>query len=353
MNPATTCRAKALPRTDRRHAAASPAAHAAAPSRILATLASLAAIATVCAGPVHAQAWPSKPVRLIHGFAPGSAIDVSIRPLAAQLASEFGQGFSVEPRPGATGQLANEFVSKAAPDAYTLLAAPGTSLTSAPHLQKAPYDSLKDLAPIAMITAFSFVLVAHPSVPAKTARELVAIAKAKPGMLTYASTGIGSGFHLAGELLASLGGVKMVHVPYRGGGSATMPDLISGRVDMMWESYAGVRTQVEAGKLRAIGVTGTTRIGALPNVPPINDSVSGYDLVGWHGVLGPAGMPREVVDRMNGSINRALDRKELRTLWLQQGFDTPQLSSEQFAQRMRNDYASYGKLIKSIGLQVQ
>ncbi len=300
-----------------------------------------------------AQAWPAKPVRLIHGFAPGSAIDVSIRPVAAQLATEFGQGFSVEPRPGATGQIANEFVSKSAPDAYTLLAAPGSSLTSAPHLQKAPYDSLKDLTPIAMITAFSFVLVAHPSVPAKTARDLVAIARAKPGLLTYGSTGVGSGFHLAGELLASLGGVKMVHVPYRGGGSATMPDLVSGRVDMMWESYAAVRTQVEAGKLRAIGVTGTTRIGALPDVPPINDSVPGYDLVGWHGVFGPAGVPREVVERMNGSINRALDRKDLRALWAQQGFDTPQLTSEQFAQRMRRDYAFYGKLIRSIGLQAQ
>ena len=311
------------------------------------------ALAFAAAAPAGAQSWPLKPVRMIHGFAPGSAIDVSIRPLAAQLATEFGQGFSVEPRPGATGQLANEFVSKSAPDAYTLLAAPGSSLTSAPHLQKAPYDSLKDLSPIAMITAFSFVLVAHPSVPAKTARDLVAIAKAKPGVLTYGSTGVGSGFHLAGELLASMGGVNMVHVPYRGGGSATMPDLVSGRIDMMWESYAAVRTQVEAGKLRAIGVTGTTRIAALPNVAPINDSVPGYDLVGWHGVLAPAGVPREVVERMNASINRALDRKDLRALWAQQGFDTPQLTSDQFAQRMRRDYAFYGKLIKSIGLQAQ
>ena len=322
--------------------------HPALPHAALACALAFAAVA-----PAGAQSWPLKPVRMIHGFAPGSAIDVSIRPLAAQLATEFGQGFSVEPRPGATGQLANEFVSKSAPDAYTLLAAPGSSLTSAPHLQKAPYDSLKDLSPIAMITAFSFVLVAHPSVPAKTARDLVAIAKAKPGVLTYGSTGVGSGFHLAGELLASLGGVNMVHVPYRGGGSATMPDLVSGRVDMMWDSYAAVRTQVEAGKLRAIGVTGTTRIAALPDVPPINDSVPGYDLVGWHGVLGPAGVPREVVERMNASINRALDRKDLRALWTQQGFDTPQLTSDQFAQRMRRDYAFYGKLIKSIGLQAQ
>ena len=301
-----------------------------------------------------AQSWPGKPVRIIHGFAPGSAIDVSIRPLAAQLAEQLGQSFSVEPRPGATGQLANEFIAKSPADGYLLLAAPGSSLTSAPHLQKAPYDTFKDFAPVAMITAFSFVLVAHPAVPAKTARDLVALAKAKPGYLTFGSTGVGSAFHLAGELFASLADVKLVHVPYRGGGSAAMPDLVSGRVDLMWDSYGTVRTQVEAGKLRAVGVTGTTRIGALPNVPTISESgLPGYDLVGWHGVLAPAGTPRDVVDRLNSTINRILDRKELRALWAQQGFETPQLTTEQFAQRIRRDFDAFGKLIKAIGLQAQ
>ena len=314
----------------------------------------LGATTLLPAGDAHAQAWPARPVRLIHGFAPGSAIDVSIRPLAAQLATEFGQNFSVEPRPGATGQLANEFVAKSPPDGYVLLAAPGTSLTSAPHLQRAPYDPLKDFSPVSMITAFSFVLVAHPTVPAKNSRDLVAIARARPGFLTYASTGVGSGFHLAGELFASLGGVKLVHVPYRGGGSAAMPDLVSGRVDMMWESYAAVRPQVMAGKLRAIGVTGPRRIAALPDVPTIAEGgLPGYDLVGWHGVLAPGGTSREIVERLNGTINRTLDRKDLRESWAQQGFETPQLTPEQFAQRMARDFQSYGKLIRSIGLQVQ
>jgi tripartite-type tricarboxylate transporter receptor subunit TctC len=301
-----------------------------------------------------AQAWPAKPVRLIHGFAPGSAIDVSSRPLAAQLSEQLGQSFLVEPRPGATGQLANEFVAKSVPDGYTMLAAPGTSLTAAPQLQKAPYDSLRDFAPVAMTTAFSFLLVAHPAVPVKTARDLVALARAKPGYLTFGSTGVGSGFHLAGELFGSLAGVKLVHVPYRGGGSAAMPDLLSGRVDLMWDSFGTVRSQVLAGKLRAIGVTGTTRIAALPEVPTIAESgLPGYDLVGWHGILAPAGTPREIVDRLNGSINRTLDRPDLRASWTQQGFDTPQLTSEQFAQRMRRDFEAFGKLIKAIGLQPQ
>ena len=313
-----------------------------------------AMMSIMAASDVIAQVWPSRPVRLIHGFAPGSAIDVSIRPLAAQLSEQFGQTFSVEPRPGATGQLANEFIARSAPDGYALLAAPGTSLTSAPQLQKAPYDSLKDLAPVAMITAFSFVLVGHPAVPAKTSRDLIALARAKPGYLTFGSTGVGSGFHLAGELFASLANVKLVHVPYRGGGSATMPDLISGRVDLMWDSYGTVRTQVEAGKLRAIGVTGSTRIAALPDVPTIAESgLPGYDLVGWHGVLAPAGTPREMIERLNTTINRTLDRKDFRTLWSQQGFETPQLSPEQFAQRIRRDFEFFGKLIKAIGLQVQ
>ncbi|MBC7779276.1 MAG: tripartite tricarboxylate transporter substrate binding protein [Proteobacteria bacterium] len=295
-----------------------------------------------------------KPVRIVHGFAPGSAIDVSIRPLAAQLSEQFAQTFSVEPRPGATGQLANELVSKSTPDGYVLLAAPGTSLTSAPQLQKAPYDPLKDFAPVAMITAFSYLLVAHPAVPAKSARELVALARAKPGYLTFGSTGIGSGFHLAGELFASLAGVKLVHVPYRGGGSAAMPDLVSGRVDLMWDSYGTVRTQVLAGKLRAIGVTGATRIAALADVPTIAESgLPGYDLVGWHGVLAPGGASREVVERLNTTINRTLDRADLRALWTQQGFETPQLTPEQFDQRIRRDFELYGKLIKTIGLRAQ
>ena len=322
--------------------------------RTLPLVLALGATALLPAPGAQAQAWPARPVRLIHGFAPGSSIDVSIRPLAAQLATEYGQSFTVEPRPGATGQLANEFVAKASPDGYVLLAAPGTSLTSAPHLQRAPYDSLKDFAPISMITAFSFVLVAHPSVPARTSRDLVGIARSRPGFLTYASTGVGSGFHLAGELFASLAGVKMVHVPYRGGGSSAMPDLLSGRVDLMWDSYAAVRSQVVAGKLRAIGVTGTRRIAALPDVPTIAEGgLPGYDLVGWHGVLAPAGTPREIIERVNSTINRTLDRKDLRESWTQQGFETPQLTPEQFAQRIARDYQAYGKLIRSIGLQVQ
>ncbi len=309
--------------------------------------------AALCAA-AHAQSWPARPVRLVHGFAPGSAIDVSSRPLAALLSEQLGQTFSVEPRPGATGQLANEFVARAAADGYTLLAAPGTSLTAAPHLQKAPYDSLRDFAPVAMTTAFSFLLVAHPAVPAKTARDLIALARARPGYLTYGSTGVGSGFHLAGELFSSLASVKLVHVPYRGGGSAAIPDLLSGRVDLMWDSFGTVRAQVLAGKLRAIGVTGTTRIAALPDVPTIAESgLPGYDLVGWHGILAPAGTPREVIDRLNTTINRTLDRSDLRASWAQQGFDTPQLGSEQFAQRMRRDFEAYGKLIKAIGLQAQ
>jgi tripartite-type tricarboxylate transporter receptor subunit TctC len=301
-----------------------------------------------------AQPFPSKPVRLVTGSQAGGGTDITARAIQQAVAPLLGVPVVIDNRPGTAGMVANDFVAKQPPDGQTLLIQPGSFVTISPQLNASPrWDTMKYLAAVVQVSTYDLVLVAHPSVPAKTARDLVAIARAKPGVLTYGSTGVGSGFHLAGELLASLGGVSMVHVPYRGGGSATMPDLVSGRVDMMWESYAAVRTQVEAGKLRAIGVTGTTRIAALPNVPPINDSVPGYDLVGWHGVFGPAGVSREVVERMNVSINRALDRKELRTLWAQQGFDTPQLSSDQFAQRMRLDHAFYGKLIRSIGLQVQ
>ena len=181
---------------------------------------SLAALVALHHGGAAAQAYPSKPIRLVHGFASGSAIDVFSRPLAQKLSEQLGQQVVVDSRPGATGTIANDIVAKSAADGYTLLAAPGSAMAATPHLFKVSYNSLRDFAPVHQISDFSYVLVAHPSVPAKSARELIAMAKAKPGYLTYGSTGIGSGFHLAGELFCAMAKVQMLHVPYRGGGTA-------------------------------------------------------------------------------------------------------------------------------------
>ncbi len=321
----------------------------------------IAAAATACGfwlaqhcGVSLAQPYPSKSIRLVHGFAAGSAIDVFSRPLAQKLTESLGQQVVVDSRPGATGTIANELVAKSAPDGYTLLAAPGSAMAATPHLYKVAYAPLRDFTPVIQISDFSYVLVTHPAVPAATARELIALAKARPGYLTYGSTGVGSGFHLAGELFCAMAGIQMLHVPYRGGGSAAITDLVAGRVDLMWDSLAVVRPQMNAGKLRAVGVTGSRRAAALPAVQTIAESgLPGYEMVGWHGIFAPAGTPREIVVRLNAAISSILASADVRELWNTQGMEIVPSSPEQFAARLRFDYDRYEKLIKSSGIKIQ
>jgi len=317
-----------------------------------------AAAAGLClaasAEPGFAQSYPTRVVRLVHGFAAGSAIDVFARPLAQKLSEALGQQVVVDSRPGATGTIANELVAKSAPDGYTLLAAPGSAMAATPHLYKVAYDPLRDFAPVIQISTFSYVLVAHPAVPAKTARDLIALAKSRPSPLTYGSTGVGSGFHLAGELFAAMAGIQLLHVPYRGGGSAAITDLVAGRVDLMWDSLAVVLPQMRAGKLRAIGVTGAHRAAALPDVPAIAESgLPGYEMVGWHGVFAPAGTAREIIERLNATIAKILGAPDIRELWTTQAMEILPSTPEQFAARLRFDYERYGKLIKSSGVSIQ
>jgi tripartite-type tricarboxylate transporter receptor subunit TctC len=314
----------------------------------------LVLILCALAGEAAAQAYPNRPVRLVHGFATGSAIDVFSRPLAIKLSEALGQQVVVDARPGATGTIANELVAKSPPDGYVLLAAPGSAMAATPHLYKVNYAPLRDFAPIIQISDFSYVLVSHPAVPARNAKELIALAKTKPGYLTYGSTGVGSGFHLAGELFCAMAGVQLLHVPYRGGGSAAITDLVAGRVDLMWDSLAVVKPQMAVGKLKALGVTGSRRAAALPDVPPIADSgLPGYEMVGWHGIFAPAATPREIVTRLSGAIAKILATPDMRELWLTQGMEIQPSNPDTFAQRLRFDYERYEKLIRSAGVKVQ
>jgi tripartite-type tricarboxylate transporter receptor subunit TctC len=300
-----------------------------------------------------AQTYPSKPIRVLHGFAPGSAIDVFSRPLAQKLSEALGQQVLVDARPGATGTIANELVSKATPDGYTLLAAPGSAMASTPHIYAIRYKAL-DFTPIIQISDFSYVLIAHPAVPARSARELIALAKAKPGMLTFGSTGVGSGFHLAGELFCSMAGINLLHVPFRGGGTAAVIDVVAGRVDLMWDSLGVVRPYVEAGRLRVIGVTGERRAAALPQAPTIAESgLPAYHITGWHGILGPPGLPREIVNTLNTTVAKILATPEVKQLWNTLAMEIVPNTPEQFRERLRFDYERYGKLIKAIGLKPQ
>lgn len=308
--------------------------------------------AAVCTGGAYAQtSYPTKTVRIVHGFASGSAIDVMIRPVAQKLGEQLGQSFVVDARPGATGVIANELVAKAAPDGYTLLAAPGSSLVSTPHMRKVPFDPLRDYAPVGLTTTFSFFMVAHPAVPANNAAELIAIGKRRTD-LTFGSTGTGSAFHLAGELFAQLARIKLLHVPYRGGGTGAINDLIGGRVDLMFESPAVVAPYVRAGRLKAIGCTGPVRNTLLPEVPTIAESgLKTYSLRGWHGLLMPAATPRAVVDRLNAALDRALQSPDTKALWAKMGMETPSSTPEQLAELLRSEHERYGKLITSLGLR--
>lgn len=311
------------------------------------------ALAVCAAHTAMAQNFPTRPIRLIHGFATGSAIDVMGRPLAAKLSDLLGQQVIVDSRPGATGGIANEAVAKSAPDGYTLLTAPGSSLTAVPHLQAVRFDPLRDFAAVVQTTSFSFMLVAHPSVPVQNARDLIALAKAKPGFFTYGSTGIGSAFHLAGELFSSLAGVKLLHVPYRGGGAAAITDLVGGRVDLMWDALAVVRPQLQAGKIKAVGVTGLRRAAVLPNVPTIAESgLPGYEMIGWHGMLAPSATPRDIVDRLNGTVAKVLAQQDIRELWAAQNMEIVPTTPAQFGEQIRREYERYGKLIRNAGIKL-
>jgi tripartite-type tricarboxylate transporter receptor subunit TctC len=303
--------------------------------------------------PVAAQTYPVKTVRVVHGYAVGSAIDIFSRPLAQKLSEMMGQQFVIDARPGATGTIGSELVAKSAPDGYTLLAAPSSAMGSTPHMQKLSFDPLRDFAPITQINEFYSVIVAHPSVPARNAADLIRLAKARPGYLTYGSTGVGSGFHLNFEYFCQMAGIQLLHVPYRGGGSAAIADLIAGRVDLMLDNIAVVKTQLDAGRVRALGVTGLRPVAALPGVPPIAESgLPGYESVGWHGWLAPAGTPRETIVQLNAAIRKILAMPEMRALWNAQGVESVDTTPEQFAVRMRKDYDRYGRLVRSLGLGI-
>ena len=307
--------------------------------------------AFVCTA-AFAQTYPSKPVRLVLGFPPGTNVDVLARPVAQRMTEMLGQPVVVDNRPGATGMIANEFVSKAPPDGYTLLMAPGSSLTSSPHLKlKMPYDSLKDFAPIIQINSFPQVLVVNPTVPAKNVKELIALARSRPGFLTFGSSGTGSAFHLAGELFKTMAKIDMLHVPYKGGNIA-LNDLLAGRIDLMFYSLAIANTQINAGRLRALAVTGRARDPLQPKVPTVHESgLPGYEITGWHGFFAPAGTPREIVDRINTTVAKILGTPEIRELWAKQGMEVVTNTPEAFAKRVRADFDMYGRIVKAVGIQ--
>ena len=305
-------------------------------------------------GVVSAQTWPTRVVRMVTGSVAGGGADITGRPIAQRMSELLKQQVIIDNRPGVAGLLANDLVAKAAPDGHTLLLTPGSFLIISSYLNaRPPYDPLTLLTPIAQVDSYSFVLVVHPSVPAKNAKELVAVAKAKPGALSFVSSGVGSNFHLAGELFKLRGKVELWHVPYKGSPQAIV-DLLAGRADVMFVGLPAVMPHIKSGRLRAIGVTGPKRNPLLPDVQTVAESaLPGYEVIGWEGVFAPLGTSREIVHRINAMINEILMTPEMRELWASKGVDFIPNTAEQFAAKVREDYENVGRLIKAAGIKAE
>ncbi len=295
-----------------------------------------------------AQTYPDRPIRLLIGFPPGGAADILGRIAAQQLTSSLGAQVVADNRGGAGGLVATEIAARAAPDGYTLL------FTSIPHVinphlyRKVNYEAVKDFDAVIQFVAVPLMLASNTSFPAKSVKELAALAKTRPGQINYASAGAGSSSHLAMELFKSMTGIDMTHIPYKGTGPL-MIDLMAGQVSVTIASAVPLIPQVKAGKLRGLAVTGARRSGAMPELPTIGETVPGYEVTNWFGILVPKGTPRTVVTRINADLNNALKAAELKALLNAQGADAAGGTPEEFAAIIRQDFAKWAKVVKDSG----
>ncbi len=300
---------------------------------------------------VHAQAYPQKPVRLVVPFAPGGTTDILARLVGQKLTPVLGQTVFVENRPGANGAVGSELVAKSAPDGYTLIMGYLGSLAINPHLySKLPYDSVRDFAPVTLVAATAQAIVVHPALPPSCV-ELIALAKRQRGQITYASAGIGSPSHLAGELFKMMAGVDIVHVPYKGSG-AVMSDLIGGHVAMSFGGLAAAMPHVKSGRLRLLAVTTARRSSAVPQVPTVAESgVPGFDVSSWFGVLAPAATPRDAIDRLHVEIARVLAAKDVKERLAADGAEPVGNTPQEFAAFIRAELVKWGKVVKGTGIR--
>ena len=305
--------------------------------------------ATIC----HAQSWPQKPVRVIVPFAPGGASDLMPRLVGEKLTAMWGQPVLIENRPGAAGNIGMEAGAKAAPDGYTLLAAPNGNLVVNPHMySRLAYDVFKDLAPVTRIAAVQNVLVVNPEVPAKTVKELVTLAREKPGTLNFASPGNGSQAHVAVELLKLQLGLDLVHVPYQGVGPA-MKDLLGGRINLMVAQVPAALPHIKAGKLRALGVASSAPLAALPEVPTIASAAGlpGFEAVSWYALMAPAGTPREVIAKIHGDVAKALQLPDVRERLAGMGAEPSGESPAELAARIKAEYDRWGEVVRKANIK--
>ena len=318
---------------------------------IAAPLLAFAALAAVVPA-ARAQNYPAKPIQVIVPFAPGGGSDFIGRFIAQRLTDSLGKQVIVENKPGAGGVLGIEQGVKAKPDGYTLVLI-ASSYTVNPALYKLRFDPVADITPIIQLSQGPLLVVVRPSLPAKNLKELIALAKAKPGQINFASSGQGSVIHLATELFDSMAGVKMNHIPYKGTGPA-LTDTIGGQTDVFFSSTATAMPHVQAGKLRALAVTTAKRIAALPDVPTVAEAgVPGYDVVLWHGLIGPKGMPKDVVDRLNVEATKTLQLKETAVQLQNDGVAPAGGAPAQFGATIKNEIGMWQKVVKDAGVKVE
>jgi tripartite-type tricarboxylate transporter receptor subunit TctC len=313
--------------------------------RYAAIVAALALIASTA----FAQSYPTKPVKIVVPFAAGGPADIYARMVAERLQASLGQPFVVEDKPGGGSIVGTEAVHNSAPDGYTLLMMSNTHTVNESLIRDKPFDLMRDFVPVAPVNYSDLVLVVHPSVPAKDLKEFIALAKSKPGQLNYASSGPGTPYHMAGELFKAMAGVNIVHVPYKGS-SGARTDVIGGQVQMMFDAITTMAPNVRAGKLRALGTTGSARSSVLPEVPTVSEAgVPGYEATIWLGIMAPKGTPKEIVDKLNGEITKAANSPEMKAEWGKQGALAMSMSPDQFEQYLKQDIEKWARVVKISG----
>ena len=317
-------------------------------TRIAAALLSL----LVFHGTVHAQAYPARSVKIIVPYGAGGPADIYARFIGAKLSDTLGQPFVVEDRPGGGAVIGSDAVAKSAPDGYTLLMMSNTHTVNETLIPKKPYDLMRDLAPITGVNYSDLLMVVHPSVPANNLKEFLALAKSKPKVLNYASSGPGTPYHMAGELFKALAGVEIVHVPYKGSDGART-GILGGQVQMMMDAITTMASNVRAGKLKAMGTTGKTRSSVLPDVPTISEAgVPGYEAGIWLGLMAPVGTPRAILERLNAEVNKVINAPEVKETWGKQGAMPMGMSVEQFDKFLRAEIVKWAGVVRATGMKV-
>ena len=312
----------------------------------------LALALIVAAAVAQGTAYPATPVRIVVPSSPGGGTDILARVLAQKLSESQGQQFVVENRPGAGQVIGIEAVARSAPDGYTLLMAASAIVINEVLYAKPPYDTLRDFVPVTLGASLPNILVVHPALPVKSVRELIALAKARPGQLNYSSAGSGTSPHLSMELFRLMAGITLTHVPYKGTGPATV-DLVAGQVQLSMPNVLTALPQIKGGKLRGLGVTSAKRATGLPDIPAIAETLPGYEAIQWYGLLAPAGTPREIVNKVQAETARILVLPEVKARLAADGADAVGNRPEEFAAYIRTEIAKWGKVAKAGGIKLE